>query len=249
MVLLGLVISLQGGVLSDARLTAPKDFDVSLSQITDFCSDVSLSSGVKFSVAKNIQDLKVDVFVDGRPLGETIDKVAKVLDCQWVPVEKGYRLEMDVPTANRERNFVKAEDDLRLEDLKLKLWGCQYVASKLPYSNEADSIRPLSGSQDSHVLTRKEIDDQLMAAFRARQQKQQEFMARITKEFDDELKAAVIAKDETRTSEAVRRISALNFGYRESSLGRVLLQLSTGETEDFWKGISPALFMITVYKY
>lgn len=210
MVLLGLVIGFQSGVLSDARLTTPTDFDVSLRQITDFCADVSSSSGVKFSVDKKVQDLKVDVFVDKRPLAETMDKVAKVLNCEWVPIEKGYRLEMDIPTANRERNFVKAENDLRLEDLKLKLWACQYVAKNVPYSNEPGPLRP--------IFVDPEINQ------------------KITKEWNDEALAASQAHDEKRLAEATKHISALYFGFRSYSLGRALLQLDQTAMANLWKG-------------
>jgi hypothetical protein len=233
MVVLSLYFAFQGGIVNDARLAKAVDFDSSLQQITDFSSDVTKLSGVEFSVAKNIQDLKVDVFVDKRPLSETLDKVAKVLNCQWVQKDKGYQLEMDVPAANRERNFVQAENDLRLDELKLKLWACQYVASKLPFTNEPEPFKPL----DSKSSTGKEINDQIIAEFRAKQAKERDFMARITKEFDDELKAAVNANDEARKNQAIRQIAALSFGYRESSIGRVLLQFSTRETEDFWKGV------------
>ncbi len=210
MVLLGLVIGFQSGVLSDSRLTTPTDFDVSLRQITDFCAEVSSSSGVKFSVDKKVQDLKVDVFVDKRPLAETMDKVAKVLNCDWVPVEKGYRLEMDVKNINRERNFVQAENDLRLEDLKLKLWACQYVAKNVPYSNEPGPLRPIF------------VDPTISQ--------------KITKEWNDEALAASQAHDEKRLAEATKHIGALYFGLRSYSLGRALLQLDASDIADFWKG-------------
>ncbi|MEI7984312.1 MAG: hypothetical protein WCI55_01690 [Armatimonadota bacterium] len=222
MVLLGLALALQSGVLSDARLTKPTDFDVSLRQITDFCAEVSSSSGVKFSVAKDIQDLKVDVFVNKRPLGETLDKVAKVLDAQWMPFEKGYRLERDIPTANREKNFVKAAEDLQLSDLKLKLWACQYVASKLPYNNEPGPTRP--------IFVEPSVRD------------------KITKEWDDELRAAEQAHDETRIVEGIRRRDALSFGLRSYSLGRVLLQLNKEDVDRFWKGAAFAASTIPEVK-
>ncbi len=209
MILLGLVISLQGGVLSDTRLTAPKDFDVSLSQISDFCSDVSSSSGVKFSVAKNAQDLKVDVFVDGRPLRETLDKVAKVLNCEWVPVEKGYRLEMSIPNVNRERNFIRAEVDEREQQLRLKLWACEYVAK----NTIANNVHHFPNDFEADATQRKLLEPLRKAYLDAHN-----------------------SGDQPREIEALNNLSLVQDNLNEFYFGRIFLQFDREARAKFWQG-------------
>ncbi len=213
MVLLSLVIGFQSGVISDARLTTPTDFDVSLRQITDFCAEVSSFSGVKFSVDKKVQDLKVDIFVNKRPLGETMDKVAKVLNCEWVPVEKGYRLEMDIPTANRERNFNIAEDAENRHILEIKLWACEFFANMIPGSNkQLTHNQELISSADRNAIIAP-----YEKAFRA---------ALAGKKPDDisetQLKYSAI-------SEAAGSLTHLNIGH-------IMIQMSKSALESFWLG-------------
>ncbi len=209
MVLLGLVIGFQSGVLSDTRLAKPVDFDVSLRQITDFCAEVSSSSGVKFSVDKKVQDLKVDVFVDKRPLAETMDKVAKVLNCDWVPVEKGYRLEMDVKNINRERNFVQAEVDEEKKQLQTKMWAYEYIAKNTIASNS-----PHYSNSPEHF----------------------EYERRILEPFQTAVREAYATNDLAKQKDADIKRSAVEEGLRNFYFGRVLLKFDKNTFAKFWNG-------------
>ena len=208
MVLLGLALSIQSSILVDSRLSSPLDFDKNLSQIADFCKEVSALSGVQLSVAKNIQDLKVDVFVDKKPLNETLDKVAKVLNCEWVPVDKGYRLEMSAVNVNRERNFVQAEEDDELETLKLKVWACEYAAKNSPYLEQ--------GKYE----------------FREMQQQRTKLSSQFLAEIDEASKT----KDATKVEAAMARYQFINQASTDLTFGRAVSQFQGADWARFWKG-------------
>lgn len=209
-VLLGLVLAIQGSIASDSRLTNLVDFDANLRQITDFCAEVSASTGVSLTAEKGVQDLKVDVFVDGKPVGETLDKVAKALNCEWVPLKEGYRLEMSVPMTNRERNFNLAEDEDQLRLLKLMLWGRQYVSTFFPATQQ----QRRTGDQFFSVEQRRKIVDPYQ------------------KEYQD----AEAAKDAIRTQNAYDKWSMVESSLNDFMIGRVLNQFDKVATENFWKG-------------
>jgi hypothetical protein len=217
MVLFGLLVAFQSGLLSDARLVKPTDFDVSLRQITDFCSEVTTASGVQLSVAKNVQDLKVDVFVEKRPLAETLDKVAKVLNCEWVPVEKGYRLEMDIPTMNHERNFNRAEDEEDRRVVEQKLWAFEYVAQRIPPSNTMTDMGGEPVSQEARMA--------ITAPYR--------------KAYAD----SYVTKDLRKIAEAGEALQVISDAVdrlENVAIGRVLMQMDKPAKEQFWKG-SPVM--------
>jgi hypothetical protein len=209
LVIFGLVTYLQAGILSDSRLSKPIDFDLSLRQITDFTSDVTRYSGVQFSVAKNVQDLKVDVFVDKRPLRETLDKVAKVLNCDWIPSGKGYRLEMDTKNFNRERNFLLAEIEEEKKQLQTKLWASEYIARIIPGTN---------GHLYSNSSEIREQENKIMEPFQKAVQ------------------AAYATGDLFRQMAADSQRTAIQENLRKFFLGRVFLQFDNHARERFWQG-------------
>ena len=213
MIVLGLVLALQGSLLNDVRLKSLTDFDVSLRQITDFCSEVSASSGVLLSVDKKVQDLKVDVFVEKKPLGETLDKVAKVLNCEWVPVAKGYRLEMSIPNMNRERNFNLAEDAEARHIAETKLWACEYCAKLIPASNKQLNFR-----EEMMLATERNA---IIAPF------EQAYLAAMKGTNVEEISEAVLKYD--AISEAVGSLDHVNIGH-------VMLQMDKSAKDRFWKG-------------
>ncbi len=213
MVLLGLVFAIQGNLLTDTRLAKVVDFDASLRQITDFCSESAQISGVDLTVAKDVQDLKVDVFVDDRPLGETLDKVAKVLNCEWVPAGKGYRLEMSVPFKNRERNFNLAEDAENRHIVETKLWACEFFANMIPGSNKQIGYRQdLISSADRNAI-----------------------IAPYEKAFRD----ALAGKNADEISETRLKYSAISEAagsLDHVNIGHVMLQMNKSAREAFWQG-------------
>ena len=213
MILLGLALAFQQGVLSDPRFGKPADFDVSLRQITDFCSDVSKTSGVGLSVDKKVQDLKVDVFVDKKPLAETLDKVAKVLNCEWVPFGKGYKLEMSVVNINRERNFNQAEDAEARHIAETKLWACEYFAKLIPGSNKQLNYR-----EEMMLATERNA---IIAPF------EQAYQAAMKGTNVEEISEAQLKY--TAISEAVGSLDHVNIGH-------VMLQMDNSAKERFWKG-------------
>ena len=210
MVLFGLVFALQTDIVHDARLSKPTDFDVSLRQITDFCADISKSSGVTLSVAKNLVDLKVDVYVDGKSTRETLDKVAKALNCDWVATENGYQLQMDAKNVNRERNFNRAEDDEELRWLKLTLRGRQYVSTFFPPTQE-----------------RRKVGQGFFTA---------ELRNKITGPYEKEYRAAEEAKDPGRMRSAYEKWATVESSLGDFMIGRVMSQFDKSALERFWKG-------------
>ena len=198
---------------TDARLATSSDFDVSLRQITDFCSEVSASSGVPLSVDRGIQDLKVDVFVDKRPLGETLDKIAKALNCDWVPYGKGYRLEMSVVNINRERNFNLAEDAEARHIAETKLWACEYFAKLIPGSDKQLNYR-----EEMMLATERNA---IIAPF------EQAYQAALKGTNAEEISEALLKY--TAISEAVGSLDHVNIGH-------VMLQMDKPAKERFWKG-------------
>ena len=208
MVLLGLVFAFQGSVLEDPRLKSLTDFDISLQQITDFCSEVSASTGVTLSVSKGVQDLKVDVFVDKKPLAETLDKVAKVLNCEWVPNGKGYRLEMSPANENRERNFVQAEENEDRDKLKLVIWAHEYVAKNSPYLEKGQ-----------YELT--EFMKQ---------------SARLQEPFYAEINDAEKSKDTLKMELAISRLQAVTRSTSDLTFGRAVSQFQGEDITKFWNG-------------
>ncbi len=211
--LASLFLVLQGGLARDARFSAAIDFDLPLCQITDFCKSVSLKTNVELSVAKDVQDLKIDAFVDQRPVGETLDKVAKALNCEWVPAGKGYRLDMSVPNTNRERNFNLAEDAENRHIAETKLWACEFFANMIPGSDK----QMTHGQELMSADDRKAIIAPYETAFRAAQAgKNQEEIS------ESQLKYSAI-------SEAAGSLDHLNIGH-------VMLQMNKSAREAFWQG-------------
>ena len=208
-ILASLILVLQGDLLTDTRLTKNSDFDVSLQQITDFCSDVSKTSGVGLSVDKKVQDLKVDVFVDKKPLAETLDKVAKVLNCEWVPVAKGYRLEMSVVNINRERNFIQAEIDDKAKHLESRLWASEYVAK----NTVANEIHHYSNSIDDEVTQRKLLEPLRKAYLDAHN-----------------------ANDTKRELEAANTLGLVQDNLKDFYFGRIFQQFDKDARAKFWQG-------------
>lgn len=210
---LGLAIILQASLLTDSRLEKNADFDVSLQQITEFCSRASQTSGINLRADSKVADLKVDVFVEKQPLRETLDKVAKALNCVWVPTQDGYWLEMDVPTTNRERNFVAAEEEESRKLMLLRLWACELAAKSFAGSNEPNRNRMglLSAVERNKIL-----DPYQKAYSEALKGTDQTAIVKATNEY-------------MVVSEAVG--SPPNTG-----IGRVLLQMDKAAKDRFWKG-------------
>jgi hypothetical protein len=209
----GLAIALQTSLLTDSRLEKNADFDISLQQITDFCSKASQTSGLNLRADSKIADLKVDVFVEKQPLRETLDKVAKALNCMWVPTQDGYRLEMDVPTTNRERNFVAAEEEDARKLMLIRLWACELAAKSFPGSNEYNRNRMGLLSYD---VRNKILDPYQKAYQEAEKANDQNALAKAYNEY-------------LAVTEAVG--SPPNTG-----IGRVLLQMDKATKDRFWKG-------------
>jgi hypothetical protein len=213
LVLTSLLLILQGGLADDARFSAPVDFDLSLCQITDLCKTASLKTNVDLSVAKDVQDLKIDAFVEGKPVSETLDKVAKALNCDWVPVGKGYRLEMSVPNTNRERNFNLAEDAEARHIAETKLWACEYCANLVPGSNKqisyGESLIP-SASRNAIIAPFERAYEATMKGNNLEDQT------------EAQLKYSAI-------SDAAGSLDHINIGH-------VMLQMNRSAKEAFWKG-------------
>ena len=210
MISLGLAFVLQSSILSDARLAKSSDFDVSLRQIGEFVAKVSRDSGVDLSVSKNLLDLKVDVFVDGKPTGETLDKIAKVFNCDWVPTENGYRLEMEAKYVNRERNFNQAEDDEDLRQLKVMLWAREYVSNFFPPSNATRH------TGDSYFTV--------------------EQRDKITGPFEKEYHDAEKASDKPRMRAAFEKWAWIENSLGDYMFGSITSQFDKNAYERFWRG-------------
>ena len=210
--LLTFVLALQSSILTDGRLAAHQDFDYSLKQITEVCAAESQISGVPFSVDSKVRDLKVDLFVEDKPIGETMDKVAKVLNCEWKPYQGGYRLEMDVPHINRERNFNTAEDEVNRRQAETLIWACEYCAKVTPLDKKADKrFGLLSAERRNETL----------------------------KPFQEEWQAAEKGTDLVRKAKARAEYNAMSTAagnWQMTSLGRALLQLDKAGMDQFWKG-------------
>lgn len=202
-------IAIQTALINDDRLAKNADFDASLQQITDFCSEASQRSGVELSVSRELRDLKVDVFVDKRPLRETLDKVAKVLNCSWTPTDKGYALTMEIPLQNRERNFNKAEYDLSLKDLELQLWANEYVAGKMPGSTQLRKWRQSSTFP---------------------------FQRKIVEPFEQDYSVASQSADQTKTKTALDKLTAIKKAFSSFLTGRTLSQFDSSARKQFWNG-------------
>ncbi len=210
---LALALALQSTLLTDSRLAANQDFDDSLRQIADFCAEAEKASGVPLKVDSQVADLKVDVFVEKRPLNETLDKVAKALNCEWVKREDGYRLEMSVPMANRERNFNTAEDDEDRKAVTTYLEICKYVAKYTPGSQKMNR----SGEGLLSFEDRKKLLDPFRIAW------------------EDAQKSG----DAKATDEAYQKYLAISSAAgdpQSTGIGRMLLQLDKSGMDRFWKG-------------
>ena len=213
MVLLGLVFALQGSVVDDARLKGLTDFDSSLQQITDFSATVTKLSGVEFSVPKNVQDLKIDVFVDKKSIGETLDKVAKVLNCDWVAEDKGYRLEMSAENAKKEQDFLAADDAEDRRRLNLRMWSTEYLARQIPGENRV--VEAFQRGIGKEVL--------------------QQALIPLRKQLTDALKA----KDTTEINvlkEKIDMVTALAGEPQYLGIGRILSQMSEPEKKQLVEG-------------
>jgi len=210
---ISLALILQGSLLTDARLEKAATFDSSLTQITDFCSQASQISGVQLKVDTGVADMKVDVFVEDRPIRETLDKVAKALNCDWVKTEAGYRLEMNVPNINRERNFNKAEDDELRASVLTKLTAYRYCAERTPGRNEIPrmGVGPIS------------MDDRI----------------KLLDPFRKAWEGAQKANDPAATAKAYDEYAAMSEAAGNAStngIGRILLQMDKAALDRFWKG-------------
>lgn len=210
---LALALALQSTLLTDSRLAAIQDFDDSLRQITDFCAEAEKASGVPLKVDSQVADLKVDVFVEKRPLNETLDKVAKALNCEWVKRDDGYRLEMSVPMANRERNFNTAEDEEDRKAITTYLEICKYVAQRTPGSQKMNRVGTGLLSTDD----RNKILDPFRIAW-------------------EDAQKTGDARAIADTYQKYLAISGAAGDPQSTGLGRMLLQLDKPGLDRFWKG-------------
>ncbi|MBS1727021.1 MAG: hypothetical protein JST51_09905 [Armatimonadetes bacterium] len=224
---LALTVLLQTTLLTDNRLAAKSDFDDSLTQITDFCAQATQQSGVTLKVDSHIADLKVDVFVENRPLRETLDKVAKALNCVWTPSEAGYRLEMDIPTTNRERNFIKAEEDEDRQMILAALNIYQKCAKATPTSNETVPLgMGMMSAEDRNRL-----------------------LNPYQKAYEDAQKGTDAAATQ-RAYDDYAAMSAAAGNPQTTAIGRILLQMDRSAMDRFWKGepVAASTFPGSQYK-
>lgn len=126
----------QDSISSDLRLNKITTLDESLAPIETFLTTASSASDVTLSAAPSIKNLKVDVFVDNKPLGETLAKIAETLDLEWARTADGYLLQENAQAANALRVYLSAEDRLADKQLNHRIATYIEVARLVPPSNK-----------------------------------------------------------------------------------------------------------------
>ena len=175
--LLALALS-QESISADARLAKPTNIDAALMPIQTFLKNASDSAGIVFSASPSIKNLKVDVFVDNKPLGETMAKLAEACDLQWSRNGEGYELSDNSSITAQHHAYMAAEDRLAQKLLNRNIAIDLEVARLVPASNTANAFL-------AHI-------DAYKAELKKAQQELQ--LARENKAPDDEIETNPITK-------------------------------------------------------
>ena len=126
--LLVLVDPLEG----DARLKAPFTVAERYLPLPDLARRLAEATGERIAVDPPLRPRKLVLFVDGRPVAETMARIADALDARWTPVKGGWSL-VPVPES------VKAEADARRDRevaRRLALLDWTARASRPPQSSK-----------------------------------------------------------------------------------------------------------------
>ena len=209
--LLALALS-QESISADARLAKPTNIDAALMPIQTFLKNSSDSAGIVFSASPSIKNLKVDVFVDNKPLGETMAKLAEACDLQWSRNGEGYELSDNSSITAQHHAYMAAEDRLAQKLLNRNIAIDLEVARLVPASNTANAFL-------AHI-------DAYKAELKKAQQELQ--LARENKAPDDEIETKLVHES---------ALAEICSGKPNLEMARLLSEMSPEDIEFYKSGL------------
>jgi hypothetical protein len=114
----------QGTLANDPRLEKVVGFDALITPMASFMDIAQGASGVALDVDPSLEYLKVDAFVDGQPIGVTLDKLAEVFGAKWKVVGSGYTLVPDPKAVADEQAYINDENNevVRVVDREIAIY-------------------------------------------------------------------------------------------------------------------------------
>lgn len=146
LLLLGCVMSYaqerRTDLLSDERLQQPITLRYEIIPLNELAAEMTKQTGVSLSVSREIAEDKATLFVRRKPAHEVMNRLADVLQAEWVPVPQteGYRLTSKASMLSLERAMRTAELEATRKSARESLSKLAAIASQVDYLDLVDAV-------------------------------------------------------------------------------------------------------------